>query len=42
MLIYLAKMAKINKFCFSQFLVRFANGYMANTNGNPGNITSDC
>ena len=35
MLIYLAKMAKIHKFCFSQFLVRFANGYMANTNGNP-------
>ena len=36
MLIYLAKMAKIHKFCLANSLLDYlANGYMANTNGNP-------
>ena len=35
MVIYLAKMAKIHNILFSQFIVRLAKGYMANTNGNP-------
>ena len=35
MLIDLAKMAKIHIFGFCQFFTRFANGYMANPNGNP-------
>ena len=40
MLIDVAKMAKNTHILFSQFFARFANGYMANHNGNPLGLTS--